>query len=264
MPVIYEKRERVGIVTLSRPEARNAWGQDFTDELARCFAEMEDDDEVRCAILTGDEAGGAFSAGANLKDPRTHTLNSAADFIKGLSRTKQQERPFEVLSSFPKPLIGAVNGYAIGIGCIITFCCDLLVASERAEWRLPQVALGILPAYGGSTRLARWVGRGNAMKLAMGFPLKADEAYRIGLAQWLVPHEKLMDQAMAVARHITALPPLATRLTKESLLRGMDIPNLSDASHVDLFRFMALELTEDKTEGHAAWRERRQPEFHGR
>jgi enoyl-CoA hydratase/carnithine racemase len=262
MPVTYEQRGPVGVVTLSRPEARNAWGSDFTEGIARHFAEMEEHDEVRCAILTGDPDGSAFSAGANLKDPQTHTVNSMADFIKSLP--KQKDRPFEVLSRFPKPLIGAVNGYAVGIGCIITFCCDLLVASERAEWRLPQVALGILPAYGGSTRLARWVGRGQAMKLAMGFPLTAEEAYRIGLAQWLVPHDRLMEQALEVAEQITSLPPLAARLAKESLLRGMDIPNLSDASYVDLFRFMALEMTEDKTEGHTAWRERRQPEFHGR
>lgn len=262
MPVLYDKQGHVGIVTLSRPEARNAWGPDFTEGIARHFAAMEDDDEVRCAILTGDDEGGAFSAGANLKDPQTHTLNSAADFIKSLPR--QKDRQFEVLSRFPKPLVGAVNGYAIGVGCIITFCCDLLVASALAEWRLPQVALGILPAYGGAPRLARWVGKGEAMKLALGFPLTADEAHRIGLAQWVVPHEQLMERAMEVAGHIASLPPLATRLAKESLLRGMDIPNLSDAAHVDLYRFMALELTEDKTEGHAAWRERRPPEFHGR
>jgi enoyl-CoA hydratase/carnithine racemase len=102
------------------------------------------------------------------------------------------------------------------------------------------------------------------MRLAMGFPLKADEAYRIGLAQWLVPHDALMQQALEVATHIAALPPLAARMTKESLLRGMDIPNLSDASLVDLYRFMAMEQTEDKNEGHAAWRERRKPTFHGR
>jgi enoyl-CoA hydratase/carnithine racemase len=223
---------------------------------------MEDDDEIRCAVLTGDSQGGAFSAGANLKNPRTHTLSSTAEFVKSIP--KRKHRPFEVLSNFAKPLVGAVNGYAVGIGCIITFCCDLLVASERAEWRLPQVALGILPAYGGSARLARWVGKGHAMRLAMGFPLKADEAYRIGLAQWLVPHDALMAQALEVATHIAALPPLATRMVKESLLRGMDIPNLSDASLVDLYRFMAMEQTEDKNEGHAAWRERRKPTFHGR
>src|SRR6266849_6747486 len=182
---------------------------------------MEDDDQIRCAILTGDEAGGAFSA-------------------------------------------GAVNGYAVGIGCIVTFCCDVLVASEKAEWRLPQVALGILPAYGGAVRLARWVGRGNAMRLALGFPLPAREAHRIGLAQWVVPHARLMPKALEVAEHIAALPPLAARLTKESLLRGLDIPNLSDAALVDLYRFATLEQTEDKTEGHAAWREKREVKFRGR
>src|SRR5499425_3091810 len=262
MPITFERRGPIGIVTLSRPEARNAWGADFNEGIARHFAAMEDDDAIRCAILTGDDAGGAFSAGANLKDPHTHTLDSAADFIKSIS--KRRGRAFEVLGSFPKPIVGAVNGFAVGIGCIVTFCCDLLVASERAEWRLPQVSLGILPAYGGAVRLARWVGRGNAMRLALGIPLSADEAQRIGLAQWVVPHAKLMDKTMEVATHITSLPPLAARLTKESLLRGLDIPNLADASLVDLYRFAALELTEDKAEGHAAWREKRTPKFHGR
>ena len=262
MPVVYEKRDHVGIVTLSRPAARNAWGADFNEGIARCFAAMDDDDEVRCAVLTGDEAGGAFSAGANLKDPETHTMESAAEFIRSIARRK--ERAFEVLGNFPKPLIGAVNGYAVGIGCIVTFCCDLLVASERAEWRLPQVALGILPAYGGGVRLSRWVGKGHAMRLILGFPLPAEEAYRIGLCQWLTPHEALMDRALEVATHLASLPPLAARLAKESLLRGQDIPKLSDASLVDLYRFAALELTEDKAEGHRAWREKRKPSFRGR
>jgi enoyl-CoA hydratase/carnithine racemase len=262
MPVAYEKRGHIGIVTLSRPQARNAWGADFNEGLARHFAAMEDDDEIRCAVLTGDEAGGAFSAGANLKDPTTHTMASPAALIKSLP--KRRDRAFEILGNFPKPLVGAVNGYAVGIGCIVTFCCDLLVASDRAEWRLPQVALGILPAYGGAVRLARWVGRGHAMRLALGIPLSAEEAHRIGLAQWLVPHDRLMDKTLEVATHLASLPPLAARLTKESLLRGLDIPNLSDASLVDLYRFAALEQTEDKAEGHAAWREKRPPKFRGR
>jgi enoyl-CoA hydratase/carnithine racemase len=262
MPVLYEKRDHIGIVTLSRPEARNAWGQDYNDGIIQHFAAMEDDDDIRCAILTGDGAGGAFSAGANLKDPKTHTQSSSAAFIKSIAKRKL--RAFEVIGNFPKPVVGAVNGYAVGIGCIVTFCCDLLVASEKAEWRLPQVALGILPAYGGGVRLARWVGRGNAMRLIMGFPLPADEAHRIGLAQWVVPHAQLMDKALEIARHIAALPPLAARLGKESLLRSLDIPNLSDASLVDLYRFAALELTEDKAEGHQAWREKRRPKFRGR
>src|SRR5262249_22479703 len=262
MPVHYDKRDHVGIVTLSRPGARNAWGQDFNEGLARHFAAMEDDDDVRCAVLTGDEEGGAFSAGANLKDPKTHTMASAADFIKSIP--KRRERAFEVLGNFPKPLVGAVNGYAVGIGCIVTFCCDLLVASDKAEWRLPQAALGILPAYGGAVRLARWVGRGNAKRLALGIPLRPEEAHRIGPAQWVVPPARLIDKTLEVATHLASLPPLAARLTKESLIRSLDIPNLSDAALVDLYRFAALELTEDKAEGHAAWREKRQPKFRGR
>src|SRR5262249_42684544 len=186
MPVEYEKRDHIGVVTLSRPQARNAWGPDFNEGLARHFAAMEEDDGVRVAVLTGDDAGGAFSAGANLKDPKTHTQASAAAFIKGIA--KRRERAFEILGNFPKPIVGAVNGFAVGIGCIVTFCCDLLVASEKAEWRLPQVSLGILPAYGGAARLARWVGRGHAMRLTLGFPLGAHQAHRIGLPQSVVPH----------------------------------------------------------------------------
>ena len=155
MPVTYETRGHIGIVTLSRPQARNAWGADFNEGIARHFAAMEDDDEIHCAVLTGDEAGGAFSAGANLKDPKTHTMGSSAELIKSLP--KRRDRAFEILGNFSKPLVGAVNGYAVGIGCIVTFCCDLLVASDRAEWRLPQVALGILPAYGGAV-LVVWTG----------------------------------------------------------------------------------------------------------
>src|SRR5262245_47555288 len=102
--------------------------------------------------------------------------------IKSLA--KRRDRAFEILGNCPQPIVGAVNGYAVGIGCIITFCCDLLVASDRAEWRLPQVSLGILPAYGGAVRLARWVGRGNAMRLALGIPLSRSGDTRLDLHHW--------------------------------------------------------------------------------
>jgi enoyl-CoA hydratase/carnithine racemase len=262
MPLLYEKRGHVGILTLSRPEARNAWCAEFHSGLQEQLPRLEDDPEIRCVVLTGDDKGAAFSAGADLKNPRTHTESSIADFIEELPK-RRRFSPIVMLADFAKPVVAAVNGYAIGIGCILTYCCDLIVASERAEWRLPQVGLGILPAQGGATRAARWIGKGLAMRLALGFPLKADEAYRIGLAQWLVPHAELMAKAMEVAEHISALPPLAARLAKESVNSGFDLP-LSDAAHSDLYRFMALEMTEDKNEGHRAWRERRKPEFKGR
>jgi enoyl-CoA hydratase/carnithine racemase len=261
MPVPYEKRNHVGWLTLSRPEARNAWGEDFNDEITRHCDEMASDPEIRVAVLTGDEAGGAFSAGANLKNPRTHAQGSMAEFIEGLPHRHRSSG--QVLTEFPKPVIAAVNGYAVGIGCIVTYCCDLIIASDRAEWRLPQVALGILPNHGGIVRLARWVGKGQAMKVAMGYPMKAEEAFRFGLAQWLVPHAELITQTTTIAERLADLPPLASRLAKESLNRGLDMPNVADAAYIDLYRFMALSMTEDAKESHAAWRERRRPTVRG-
>src|SRR5215467_3448061 len=116
MPVLYEKRNHVGWLTLSRPAARNCWGEDFNEEIATRCDEMASDPDIRVAVLTGDEAGGAFSAGANIKNPRTHTQDSIAEFIEGLS--KRQRSAGQDLTEFPKPVIAAVNGYAVGIGCI--------------------------------------------------------------------------------------------------------------------------------------------------
>ena len=262
MPLLYEKRGQTAVLTFSRPEVRNAWCEEYYGALRDRLDEAEADEDVRGVILTGDEAGGAFSAGADLKNPKTHTLNSSAEFILNLPRRKHHA--FRVLDDFPKPTIAAVNGYAIGIGCIVTYSCDMIVASDRAEWRLPQVRLGILPAQAALVRLARWVGKGNAMRMGMGFPVKADEALRIGLAQWVVPHERLMHQAMEVAEQVCAHPPLSARLTRESLNQGLNMPHLTDAALMDLYRFLALEGTEDKAESHKAWREGRKPRFKGR
>jgi len=253
MPLLYEKRGHVAILTMSRPEARNAWDVDYDEGLQKMLPAMEADEDIRCVILTGDEAGRAFCAGANMKDPKTHANASAKAFVEGLP--KWRKFMVNLLTEFPKPVIAAVNGYAVGQGCITTFSCDLIIASEKAEWRLPQVRLGILPAFGGSVRLARWIGTGNAMRTALGFSIKAEEAFRMGLAQWVVPHEQLMAKAMEVANEIATMPPLAVRLTKESMIRGQDIPNITDAAWVDNYRFTALELTEDAKAQHTAWRE---------
>src|SRR3546814_2384291 len=130
MPILFEKRGHVGLVTLSRPEARNAWCADFDEGLLRVFTEMEEDDGIRCVVLTGDPAGKAFSAGADLKDPRTHTIESAGELIKDLPRWRRFVA--NVLTAFPKPIIAGVNGYAILIGCIVSFFCVLIVASDKA------------------------------------------------------------------------------------------------------------------------------------
>lgn len=262
MPLLMDTDGHVVTLTLSRPHARNAWDEDYNEGLRTTLPELEADPDVRCVILTGDEAGRAFSAGANLADEATHTVGSPAGLIARIP--DWQHFAANLLSDFAKPVVAAVNGLAIGIGSIATYSCDLVVASDRAEWRAPQVQLGVLPAYGGSPRLARWVGKGNAMRAALGWPIDADEAFRIGLAQWLVPHDELMDRAMEVAGRIASLPPLATRLAKESLNRGMDIPNIKDASQADVYRFAVLSQTEDSREAHLAWREKRPPVVRGR
>lgn len=262
MPLLCEKRGQVAILTLSRPEARNAWCQEYNERFIELMPQLEDDRDVRCVVLTGDPRGNAFSAGADLKDPKTHVHDSVADFIEEIPSRRRQSA-IALVSDFAKPIIAAVNGYAIGIGCIVTYCCDMIVASEAAEWRLPQAGLGIMPAQAGTVRLARWIGKGNAMRAAYGFPMSGEEALRIGLAQFLARPEAMMDKAMEVANHIAALPPLAARLTKESLRSGMETP-LPDAVLGDLYRFAMLEMTEDKAESHKSWRERRKPAFKGR
>ena len=262
MPLLHEQRGSIAILTLSRPDKRNAWGTDYHEALKEIIPQLENDRSTRCVILTGDEKGGAFCAGADMKNEGTHALECIGDFLTSLTPSRRVAA-FTLLSGFPKPIIAAVNGYAVGIGAIITFCCDLIVASDRAEWRLPQVALGLLPADAGAVRLARSVGKGLAMRTAMGFPLEAQEALQAGLAQWVVPHADVMAKALEVAQHIAALPPLAVLMTKESITAGMEIP-MPWAQLGDQYRFAALALTEDKQEGHSAWRERRKPKFKGR
>ena len=262
MPLLLDRQGHVATLTLSRPEARNAWDEDYNEGLKTLLPELEADSNVRCVILTGDEAGRAFSAGANLAKETTHTVASAADFIERIP--SWQHFAANLISDFAKPIVAVVNGLAIGIGSIATYSCDLILASDRAEWRAPQVQLGVMPAYGGSPRLARWVGKGNAMRAALGWPIDAEEAYRIGLAQWVAPHGELMEQGMEIASRIATQPPLATRLAKESLNRGMDIPNIKDASVADIYRFAALSQTEDSIEAHRAWREKREPDIRGR
>jgi len=254
MPIIVERHGPVTLLTISRPEVRNAWCEAFNEELPRLFAALEEDDGVRCVVVTGDEAGRAFSAGADLGSARTHRVRSPEEFVKELPHVRKLA--IALPENFPKPVLAAVNGHAIGIGCTFTYACDLIIASERASWRLAQVQLGLVPKYGSLPRLARRIGQGGAMRMALGFPMGGEEAFRCGLAQWLVPHDQLMARTMEIAEHIAALPPLAVRLVKESLLRGMDTANLADASLVDLYRFMALEGSEAVRASHAAWQEK--------
>ena len=188
--------------------------------------------------------GQSFSAGANLADPKTHTIASPADFIDRIAARAQFAA--NLLTDFPKPVIAAVNGYAIGIGCIATYCCDLIVASERGRMapaagpaRHHAGAMAARCAWRAGSARATPCGRPSA------FRSTADEAYRIGLAQWLVPHAELMERAMRGRRRHRRPAAARRRLAKESLNKGLDIANIKDASEVDSTASWRSSQTED-------------------
>jgi enoyl-CoA hydratase/carnithine racemase len=260
--LLIEKRGHVTCLTINRPEALNAWSTQLSQDLVDLMPRLEQDPEARVVIITG--AGErAFSAGADLKRTETHATAEVGAFLETV--TPRGHDVFQAVQEFAKPIIAAVNGYALGIGFQITLCCDILLASQNARFGLPQVSIGIIPAYGGAVRLARFVGKGKAMYMTLtSEKMDAEEAHRVGLVQAVYPLPELMPAAWALGEKIANLPPLAVRMGKESLNKGLDIPSVREAAQADLYRFMALTLTEDRLEGHQAWRERRQPQFKGR
>jgi enoyl-CoA hydratase/carnithine racemase len=257
----YEKKERTGVVIINRPEKMNAWSDRLSEEMVKVFGVMEDDPDVLVTILTG-KGEKAFSAGADIGDVKTHNVTSVGEHLSTVS--PRGISVFNAVADYSKPVIAAINGYAIGIGCLITLCCDILLASDNAEIGLPQVPLGIIPAYGGAVRLARYVGRGKAMEMVLlGERITAAEAYRVGLINRVVPLPELMPLAYDYARRLALLPPLAVRLAKDSLNKGLDIASIKEAAQADIYRFMLLGQTEDSNEAHQAWRDRRKPVFRG-
>jgi enoyl-CoA hydratase/carnithine racemase len=257
----YEKKERMAVVIINRPEKMNAWSDQLSEEIVKVFDVMEDDPDVLVTILTG-KGEKAFSAGADIGDVKTHNVTSVGEHLSTVS--PRGISVFNAVADYSKPVIAAINGYAIGIGCLITLCCDILLASDNAEIGLPQVPLGIIPAYGGAVRLARYVGRGKAMEMVLlGERITAAEAYRVGLINRVVPLPELMPLAYDYARRLALLPPLAVRLAKDSLNKGLDIASIKEAAQADIYRFMLLGQTEDSNEAHQAWRDRRKPVFRG-
>lgn len=259
--LLYEKQDSIATVTINRPEKRNAWTTQMSEEIIAVFGTMEDDPEVLVTILTG-SGEKAFSAGADLGNAKTHKVTTVGAHLASVS--PKGFPVFNAVADYPKPVVAAINGFAVGIGCLITLCCDILLASDNAELGVPQVPLGILPAYGGAVRLARYVGRGKAMEMVLlGERISAEEAYRVGLVNKVVPLSELMPLAQDYASRLAALPPLAVRMAKESLNKGLDIASLKEAAQTDIYRFMLLGQTEDSHEAHKAWRERRKPVFKG-
>lgn len=256
--VLYDKSEGLATITINRPEVRNALTQALMEELGAAIDQAEADDEVRVLILTG--AGDkAFVAGADIGEVGARNLATELGLHSRVRRNVLAR-----LEHLFKPSIAAVNGYAFGGGCEIVLACTLRIAADSARFGQPEINLGILPGLGGTQRLTRLVGKGRAMELIlMGEPIDAAEAYRIGLVNRVVPATQLMAETRTWGKKLASKPPLALRLAKDAVDYGADM-SLTAALEFENRLFAIVSGSSDKTEGVAAFRDKRKPEWQGR
>ena len=255
--LIYEKKENIGLLTINRPEKLNAISNELISELKKLLDEIENDEELRVLIITG--AGDkAFVAGADIKE--------LVDRDARLGRRVSQERQgiFSRIENLPVPVIAAVNGYALGGGLELALACSIRICSEKAQFGAPEVKLGIIPGDGGTQRLPRLVGLGRAMEMILtGDFIDAQEAYRIGLVNKVLPQEELMDKAMELAKKIASRPPLAVRFAKEAVNRSQEGDAASGFALESYLHALSC-TTEDKKEGVSAFLEKRKGKFKGK
>ncbi|MFQ5882311.1 MAG: enoyl-CoA hydratase/isomerase family protein [Candidatus Methylomirabilales bacterium] len=247
-------------ITVNRPQALNTLTLATLDELERALLLARDDPAVRAVILTG--AGEkAFIAGADIREIHT-TLGQGASHARDRFARRGQ-RLVTVIERLGKPVIAAVNGYALGGGCEIVQACHLTIAAETAKFGQPEVNLGFNPCWGGSQRLPRQVGRKQAMELILtGRMIDAQEAYRIGLVNKVVPLGELMAEAEQLARLLLAKSPLVLQLCLEAVIHGLEMP-LTDGLRYEATLFAMAASTDDALEGTKAFLEKRKPVFKG-
>jgi enoyl-CoA hydratase len=256
--ILVERKDHIAIITLNRPRVLNALSQATVDELDAAIDELGADEGVRAIIITG--AGEkAFAAGADIKE--LHALQSATEAAEFIGR---RHRFLFKLGKLSKPVIAALNGYALGGGCELAMACDIRIAAETARLGQPEINVGMIPGTGGTQRLLRLVGPGMAKYLILtGDQISAQEALRIGLVEKVMPPEKLMDEAKALATKLAAKPPMAIALAKQAIALGMETGLEESCAHeVALFGLVCA--TDDRLEGTSAFLEKRQPEFKGK
>lgn len=253
--VVVERHDgNVAVVRLNRPEATNALNLALQAGLSAAFTELVADDSIRCIVLTGGDK--VFAAGGDIKGLQD------ANPIDILQR--HTERVWAPIERCPKPVIAAVCGYAFGGGAELAMHCDIIIAGESASFAQPEIRVGIMPGIGGTQRLTRAVGKFNAMKMLLtGKPVAAEEARLMGLASAVVPDDRVLDEALAMARTIAAMPPLAAMQIKEVVLAGMDA-SLDAALMLERKANQLLFATRDQKEGMLAFLEKRKPKFEGR
>ncbi|NNH36743.1 enoyl-CoA hydratase [Acinetobacter sp. NIPH 2377] len=246
--------EHIAIVKIDRPEAKNALNTEVRKHLAQIFSELALNDDIRVVILTGGES--VFAAGADLKE-----LSSAQTVEMYLRHT---ERYWQAIAHYPKPVIAAVNGYALGGGCELAMHADIIIAGESAQFGQPEVKVGVMPGAGGTQRLFRAVGKFHAMRMILtGCLISAQEAYQIGLASQVVPDSETISTAIKMAKTIARLPPIALEQIKEVALMSEDVP-LNAGLSLERKSFQLLFDTQDQKEGMQAFIEKRHPQYQGK
>jgi len=255
--VAIERRDGVATLVVSRPEKLNALNAETVAELDRAFRSLVRDDDVRGIVVTG--AGEkAFVAGADIAEL------ARMDPLSGIQVSRRGQETFRFVERLPKPVVAAVNGYALGGGLELALACHIRIAAEGARFGLPEVKLGIIPGYGGTVRLPRLVGRGRALELILtGEMIDAAEAYRIGLVNRVVPRAEVRSAAEELVRRILANGPVAVGLALEAVDHGYDTA-VEDALSFEAHLFGLLAATADMREGMQAFLEKRPPQFQGR
>jgi enoyl-CoA hydratase/carnithine racemase len=253
----YAKKEQIARVTVARPKVLNALDATTMRELGDAFQMVRDDDDVRVAILTG-EGDKAFVAGADITE--LTSLEPAA----ATALASRGQAVFSLIEGCGKPVIAAVNGFALGAGCELAMACSFRIASEMARFGQPETRLGLIPGYGGTQRLPRLVGKGMALQLILtGEMISAAEALRIGLVNEVVPAAELLPRAAALAAKILANGPLAVGYALQAVQQGMNMP-LAEAMAHEAALFGLACASDDKAEGTRAFLEKRAPQFKGK
>ena len=252
--VIVTREAPIATVQLNRPEVRNAISEQLMDELVKVLAGLDGDDTIRCIVITGSDR--AFSAGADIKD---NFVNATPVTMLDQDLTSK----WEAIRRIRTPIIAAVSGYALGGGCELAMACDIIVASESAQFGQPEINLGIIPGAGGTQRLTRTAGKYVANELILtGRLIKADEARAIGLVAQVYPAASWLEDGKALARAIAEKPPIAARLATEAVDLAWN-STLDAGLEFERKAFYLLFATDDKKEGVDAFMSKRKPTFKG-